>query len=169
MNDRCEYDTLDEVPWNSVAAVTSATGNTVGIDSDGFSVWLTGPRTGQRIPLDAHGPWWHEVAAGLSCSPDDYEDHDAYAHAMATLAALDTDKDEWAIGGEDPESPHTETEYAVEPMRGDCARGHDSELAGLIDELPIYAAGARLITREITYGPWRYVTPEEIIQSTKEN
>jgi hypothetical protein len=50
------YDTLDEVPWNSVKAVACADGRTVGI-ADGFAVWLTGPRTGQRIPLDAHGPW----------------------------------------------------------------------------------------------------------------
>lgn len=51
------YDALDEVPWDSVAAVTAPGGSAVGIDSDGFAAWLDGPRAGQRIPLDAHGPW----------------------------------------------------------------------------------------------------------------
>ena len=93
----------------------------------------------------------------LSYSPDDYATHEAYAHAMATLAM----QDGWsAIGGQD--GSEVQTEYAIEPSPGDCARGHGSELAGPIEELPIYAAGARLITREIVYGPWRYVTPEEI-------
>ena len=77
---------------------------------------------------------------------------------MATLAMADPD---WsAIGGQD--GSEVKTEYAIEPSPGDCARGHDSELAGPIEELPIYAAGARLITREIVYGAWRYVTPWEI-------
>lgn len=26
-------------------------------NDDICTVWLTGPREGQRIPLDAHGPW----------------------------------------------------------------------------------------------------------------
>lgn len=94
----------------------------------------------------------------LSCSPDDYASSEAYAHAMATLAAHDPDQS--AIGGGD--GWHTEVEYAIEPSPGDCARGHDTELAGPIEELPIYAAGARIIARGITYGPWRYVTPGEI-------
>ncbi len=51
------YGTLDEVPWNSVTAVIGPSGNAVGIDPDGFAVWFNGPRTGQRIPLDAGGPW----------------------------------------------------------------------------------------------------------------
>lgn len=96
----------------------------------------------------------------LSCSPADYAGHDAYAHAMATRAAHDTD--DWAIGGGDDGDAHTETEYAIEARPGSCARMHDSELAGLIDELVDFTDGARLITREITYGPWRYVTPREI-------
>lgn len=96
----------------------------------------------------------------LSCSPDDYADHEAYAHAMATLAAHD-DRD-WAIGGSDPGHYDVETEYAVEPQPGGCARAIDSELAGSIEDLPNYAAGARIITRQVHYGPWRYVTPEEI-------
>lgn len=53
------YDTLDEVPWNSgtVTAVACSDGRTVGLDANHFAVWLTGPRAGQRIPLDAGGPW----------------------------------------------------------------------------------------------------------------
>jgi hypothetical protein len=94
----------------------------------------------------------------LSASPEDYDTNEAYAHAQAIMAKYDTS---WAaIGGVD--GPITETEWAIEPSPGDCARGHDTELAGPIEELSIYVAGARIITRQITYGPWRYVTPEEI-------
>jgi hypothetical protein len=50
------YDTLDAVPWHA-GSVTGPCGNTVGIDANGFAVWLSGPRATQRIPLDAHGPW----------------------------------------------------------------------------------------------------------------
>lgn len=96
----------------------------------------------------------------LSCSPEDYPTNDAYAHAMATLAAHDATA-RFAIGGGD-DWEIADTQYAVESSPGDCARGHDNELAGPIEELPIYAAGARIITRQIRYGPWRYVTPEEI-------
>lgn len=94
----------------------------------------------------------------LSCSPDDYASSDSYAYAMATLAVRDPDQS--AIGG--GEGWRTELEFAIEPSPGDCARGHETELAGPIEELPIYAAGARIITRGVTYGPWRYVAPEEI-------
>ena len=96
----------------------------------------------------------------LSCSPDDYVTHADYAHAMARIAVAD--KRGFAIGGEDPDVSTTETEFAIEAQAGACARMHETELGGLIDELVDFAAGARLITREITYGPWRYVTPEEI-------
>jgi hypothetical protein len=96
----------------------------------------------------------------LSCSPDDYETHDDYAHAMARIAAAD--RRDWAIGGEDPDVSTTETEYAIEAQPGACARMHTDDLGGLIDELVDFAAGARLITRTVVYGPWRYVTPEEI-------
>lgn len=51
------YDTLDEVPWNTVTSVTGPSGSTVGIDDAGFAVWLTGLCAGRRIPLDAGGPW----------------------------------------------------------------------------------------------------------------
>lgn len=51
------YGTLDEIPWNTVTAVIGPSGNAVGIDSDGYAVWFNGPHRGQRIPLDAGGPW----------------------------------------------------------------------------------------------------------------
>lgn len=97
------------------------------------------------------------AAPDLSHSPEDYDSHEAYATAMATLAAHDPDQE--YIGGD---NGSVETEYAIESDRGECARAHDTELAGLIDELVLYRAGARLIRREVTYGPWRYVTPAEI-------
>lgn len=93
----------------------------------------------------------------LSRNPEDYPTNEAYAHAQAINAKYD---DHVAIGGTD--GGHVEQEWAIESSAGDCARGHDTELAGPIEELPIYAAGARIITRTVTYGPWRYVTPEEI-------
>jgi hypothetical protein len=57
------YDTLDEVPWNTVTSVTSPKGNTAAIDADGFAVWVSGPWTGKRIPLDASGPWTPKTGA----------------------------------------------------------------------------------------------------------
>jgi len=89
--------------------------------------------------------------------PDDYDTHEAYAIATAQAAAADPDQ-EYICG----ENGHVEVEYAIEPDRGGPARAHDSELAGPIDELVCYRDGARLIARQITYGPWRYVTPQEI-------
>jgi hypothetical protein len=97
----------------------------------------------------------------LSCTPDDYETIDAYAYAMATLAADSGDDETFAVGGSELHG-YIETEYAIEPLAGDYARGIDTELAGPIEELPTYRAGARVITREVTYGPWRYVTSVEI-------
>lgn len=54
-----EYQTLDEVPWNSgtVKSVIGPNGNTVGLSTGGSTIWLSGPRKGQIIPLDANGPW----------------------------------------------------------------------------------------------------------------
>lgn len=58
---RWKWDLLDDVPWpergGSVCEVVGPSGDRVGGDGDGFCVWITGPRAGQRIPLDAHGPW----------------------------------------------------------------------------------------------------------------
>lgn len=51
------YDALDVVPWGGVPWVTSPHGDSVAIDGSGFAVWITGPRTGERIPPDAPGPW----------------------------------------------------------------------------------------------------------------
>lgn len=59
------YDALDAVPWGAVAWVTSSHGDSVGIDASGFAVWITGPRTGDRIPINTHGPW-----RGASPSPE---------------------------------------------------------------------------------------------------
>lgn len=96
--------------------------------------------------------------------PDDYDSPAAYAIATAHAAVADVARPEfdWAIGGEDREEGRTEKEYAVEPRRGGSACAADSELAGPIEDLPDFADGARIIVREIHYGPWRYVTPEEI-------
>ena len=96
----------------------------------------------------------------LSRNPDDYNDHDAYAHAQAINARHDVNP-AWAIGGSNDDG-WTETEYAIEAVPGDCARCIDTEMAGPIEDLPVFQHGARLITRAIVYGPWRYVTPEEI-------
>lgn len=51
------YDALDAVPWGATAWVTSPHGDSVAIGGSGFAVWITGPRTGERIPMDARGPW----------------------------------------------------------------------------------------------------------------
>lgn len=91
-------------------------------------------------------------------SPDGYDSHEAYAIATARAAVADPDQE--YLCGEN--GGHVEVQYAIEPDRGGCARAHDSELAGPIDELVSYRDAARLVTRQITYGPWRYVTPEEV-------
>lgn len=97
-------------------------------------------------------------------TPDSFDSHEAYAIATAQAAVADAARPEfdWAIGGEDRDEGRTEKEYAVEPRRGGHACAADSELAGPIEDLVDFADGARIIVREIHYGPWRYVTPEEI-------
>lgn len=97
----------------------------------------------------------------LSRSPDDYEDHDAYAHAQAINAKHDPDWDRFAIGGGDSVN-RGHTEYAIEPAPGWSASRITDDMAGVIEDIVDYRDGARLITREVTYSPWRYVTPEEI-------
>ncbi|OMC46868.1 hypothetical protein A5742_25375 [Mycolicibacterium fortuitum] len=37
--------------------MTSTHGDSVAIDRNGFPVWITGPRTGERIPIGTQGPW----------------------------------------------------------------------------------------------------------------
>lgn len=97
--------------------------------------------------------------ADLSTSPDDYDEHDAYAHAQAINAKRDPQRDVFLIGSSDAS---VETVYAVEPAPGWRARSIADDIASAIEDMPDYRNGARLITREVTYGPWRYVTPEEI-------
>ena len=92
------------------------------------------------------------------------EEHGTYvelvqAEICAEAARSDFD---WAIGGDGPEGWGEETEYAIEPERGGAALGLTDELYGAIESLPDYRAEARIITRTVTYGPWRYVTPEEL-------
>lgn len=97
----------------------------------------------------------------LSRNPDDYEDHDAYAHAQALNAQNDTRAEFWAIGGSEPEAANY-TEYGVEPELGWNAEGITDDLATAIENSVAYRHGARIITRTVTWGPWRYVTPDEI-------
>lgn len=90
------------------------------------------------------------------CSlPDGHEGHheNLYARWPANYG--------WYIGG-DEGMPTTETQYAIEPSPHDCARFHTDELASAIEEVSNYREGALIITRTVTYGPWRYVTPEEM-------
>lgn len=95
----------------------------------------------------------------LSTNPDDYDDPDAYVHAQAINAKHDSGRDMFLIGSSDAA---TETVYAVEPAPGWCARSITDDIASAIEDMPDYRDGARLITRNVTYSPWRYVTPEEI-------
>lgn len=97
----------------------------------------------------------------LSVSPDDYDDADAYAHAQAINAKNDRDRDTFAIGGSDSVG-HIHTEYAIEPAPGWSASHVTDDVAGAIEDIVEYRDGARLITRQVNVGPWRYVTPEEI-------
>lgn len=97
----------------------------------------------------------------LSRNPDDYDDADAYAHAQAINARHSGDADTFAIGGGEIED-RTETEYAIEPAPGWSAEGVTDYLVSAIESVVAYRDGARLITRTVTVGPWRYVTPEEI-------
>lgn len=100
----------------------------------------------------------------LSRNPDDYANHDGYAHAQALNAKHDVARPDfnWAIGGTAPDDTQTIIEYGVEPSVGTDAFGRTDELYGAIEDLPNYAAGARVVTRTVTVSPWRYVTPEEI-------
>ncbi|MEE3066609.1 MAG: hypothetical protein VYA67_22150 [Actinomycetota bacterium] len=90
---------------------------------------------------------------------DLYDDEDDYAIATAQAALADPNDEGWEIGGG---TTVPETEYAIEADRGCYPLCTDDELAGAIEVLADFRPTARLITRQITYGPWRYVTPEEI-------
>ena len=100
----------------------------------------------------------------LSTSPDDYEDADAYARAQAINAKHDPRAEFWAVGGDDfdDREPRVHTEYGVEPEPGWNAEGVTDDIATTIESIVAYRNGSRLITRTVTLGPWRYVTPEEI-------
>lgn len=91
-------------------------------------------------------------------------DNDDYAAAAAAEVRNDPTAHHYAVGGSDDEGS-TAVEYAIEPERGACARGVTDELASAIEDLPDYRDGAAIITRTVTYGPWRHVTPEEIKES----
>lgn len=95
---------------------------------------------------------------------DDVDDNDDYAIYAAQVVRDDPSTKFFAVGGSD-ENGETCTEYAVEPDRGSCARGITDELAGAIEDLPDYRHGAAIVTREVHYGPWRHMTPEEIKES----
>lgn len=90
--------------------------------------------------------------------PETFEDSTGFARAVAAQVIDGKPMPYWvergAIG-------HTEVEYAIEPSRGADARCITDELVTAIEELPDYRDGAAIITRHVTYGPWRYVIPEE--------
>lgn len=96
----------------------------------------------------------------LSRNPDDYDAY-ADAHAQAINASHSGDAQRFAVGGTD-EFGKTETVYAVEPTPGAKACSITDDMTGAIEDLPDYRNGARIITRTVVYGPWRYVTPDEI-------
>lgn len=91
----------------------------------------------------------------------DVQGNDDYAVRAAQLVRDDPEAHMFAIGGADDQI-ETCIEYAIEPERGGCARGVTDELASAIEDLPDYRDGAAIITREVHYGPWRHMTPEEI-------
>jgi hypothetical protein len=81
-----------------------------------------------------------------------------YACATAVLTAHD--EGDPRIGAE---PGYSDCEYAIEPEPGGYAhREGIEELADASRNLPDYRAGARIIVRDVTYGPWRYVTAEQI-------
>lgn len=93
--------------------------------------------------------------------PESIEDYAARVQAAAVEDCRRPDF-RWAIGGSAPDWTANEVEYAIEPDRGSCARNVTDELYDAIESLPDFRDGARIITRAVSYGPWCYVTPEEI-------
>lgn len=92
---------------------------------------------------------------------DDVQDNDDYAVRAAQMVRDDPEVDMFAVGGAE-EQTQTCVEYAIEPERGACARFITDELASVIEDLPDFRDGAAIVTREVHYGPWRHITPEEI-------
>ncbi|UXQ88508.1 hypothetical protein [Mycobacterium phage Kashi_BG2] len=97
----------------------------------------------------------------LSRNPDDYDGAGAYAHAQALNARHSMDSAIFAVGGGDSVHQYRD-EYGIEPAPGWHAEGITDDIATAIESVVAYRDGARLITRTVTVGPWRYVTPEEI-------
>lgn len=91
-------------------------------------------------------------------------EHGAYVERIQAEIAAEAARAnfDWAIGGDGPDGWGKHDEYAIEPERGGSARSITDELYGAIEDLPDYRDEARIITRTVTYGPWRYVTPEEL-------
>ena len=90
----------------------------------------------------------------------------SYAEVVQAVAVADAARPvfPWAIGGTAPDETRTEVEYAIEPERGGTARCITDELyASVVEDLPDFRDEARIITRTVTYGPWRYVTPQELV------
>ncbi|SLH39065.1 hypothetical protein [Mycobacteroides abscessus] len=69
-------------------------------------------------------------------------------------------------GGGAPHIYEQHPQYAIEPCRGGPARSITQNLVESIEELPDYRDEARLVVRTVTFGPWRYVTPEEVDAAT---
>lgn len=97
-------------------------------------------------------------------TPEQYDDLDDYACAVQAAAIADAERPyfTWAIAGDAPDDTRTEHQYAIEPVRGGGAREVTDELYGAIEALPDFRPEARIVTRTVTYGPWRYVSPQEI-------
>jgi hypothetical protein len=101
----------------------------------------------------------HADRPDVCASAEDYQTPAGYAIAMAVLAA--DGQSEGQIGAE---SGCFDCEYAIEPEPGGSARREGIEfLADAVDTLPDYRVGARIIVRNVTYGPWRYGSAQEII------
>ncbi|MCV7230706.1 hypothetical protein [Mycolicibacterium komossense] len=96
--------------------------------------------------------------------PDHFEDQDAYAIAVQMQAIADVDRPDFdcAIGGTAPDETRVEIEYATEPMRGSSAAYITDDLYNAVESLTDFCQGARIVKRQVTYGAWEYVTPEEI-------
>lgn len=97
-------------------------------------------------------------------NPDEFEDLDDYACAVQAAAVADAARSDftWAIAGDAPDDTWTKYEYAIEPDRGDNARAVSDDLYDAVEALPDFRAEARIVTRTVTYSPWRYATPQEI-------
>lgn len=87
----------------------------------------------------------------ISLAVEDYASIDDYAIAMATLAERAALPDE--VGAE-PRC--VDTELGIEPEPGALAqRERITEFRDAINALPNYRPGARIIMRNVSYGPWQ--------------